>query len=181
MRTICQGTEHMAWAPNKKGSNWRQMQHHCNQFGLSFMRRTFYWCNDFDSDLTLVAVYSEKQVLDSDGPIESGSNEKTGAHIENRCRCAGAERSARTPTKKKKGGMTRKKQKNIVVWKRLIVLGPCVFDGDGRFSYWRWVWLTSSIRSVTEVWRAALPWYWDHRTQTAICCLALFFLITFES
>lgn len=116
MRTICQGTEHMAWAPNKKGSNWRQMQHRCNQFILSFMRRTFYWGNDFDSDLTLIAVYSEKQVLDSDCPVESGSNEKTGAHIENRCRCAGAERSAQTPKKekKRKGGWPGKSRKTLL-------------------------------------------------------------------
>lgn len=54
-----------------------------------------------------------------------------------------------------------------------LLCGPmCVW---WRCSNWRWVWLTSSIRSVVEVWTAALPRYRDHRIQTTICQTSFFF------
>lgn len=112
-------------------------------------------------------------------PVKSGSNEKTGAQHWKQMskRQSGVQHSH-------KEGMTRKTRKTMFYESDSLCSAHVCLMEMVVFSYWRWVWLTSSIRSVTEVWRAALPWYWDRRAQAAICCYFFFFLfslITWES
>lgn len=135
--------------------------------------RAFYWCNCFRNRWS---AFLKSRCLT---PMAcSEANEMMGARIANRCQPAlGEETVSESNRVTERGGKT-----------LLYECGPlcrpmCVW---WRCSNWRWVWLTSSIRSVVEVWTAALPRYRDHRIQTTICQAfsfppLLFGLKTFQS
>lgn len=131
--------------------------------------QAFYWCNCFGNRWS---AFLKSRCLTP--TARSEANEMMGVHIANRCQRASGEETVLEPNRvTERGGKT-----------LLYECGPlcrpmCVW---WRCSNWRWVWLTSSIRSVVEVWTAALPRYRDHRIQTTICqtfCFFVFFPLLF--
>lgn len=115
---------------------------------------------------------SEKQVLDADGPFRR-LMKWWECILQTDVSVLQEKKQPSTQT-----GWPRASEKTLLYECGLLCGPMCVW---WRCSNWRWVWLTLSIRSVVEVWTAALPRYRDHRIQTTICQTSFFFPSAFRS